>query len=185
MNGDCIHELYPMFEMKSFKEVTRPSNPAVNDDSLNGVVEVQGSRGSSFNVVSDPTPPQYMIDLMKANNARGATPPFGASTGDNPFWTYACPACDKSGNYRPGENRYPELYRSYDQEYFRVQIHELGAALTRIRNQYYPPEGPMLPYPAHLNDNGLYKNGHDDDGPAMEDCVGRSYYKMNGLTPHY
>jgi hypothetical protein len=34
-----------------------------------------------------------------------------------------------------------------------------------------------------LDNHGLYSDGHEDDGPAMEDCVGRNYYKMNGLTP--
>jgi hypothetical protein len=34
-----------------------------------------------------------------------------------------------------------------------------------------------------LDDHGLYKDGHGDDGPAMEDCIGRKYFNLNGLKP--
>ncbi len=67
--------------------------------------------------------------------------------------------------------------------YVRVQIHELGAALTLIRDAYYPVVPPMAPYPDRLDDHRLYRNRHDDDGPAMEDCVGRKYYNLTGLKP--
>jgi hypothetical protein len=180
--GDCISELYPMFKMKSFKKTAKPKSKD-NDDSYNGVVELEGAMGS-FNVVSDPTPPQYAIDMMKGMNSRGVTFKFEAQaiTGDTPFWTYACPSCDQQNTWRPGEIRYPELYKSDEMAYFRVQIHELGAALTDIRNKYYPAQPPMTDYKP-LDNHGLYSDGHEDDGPAMEDCVGRNYYKMNGLTP--
>jgi hypothetical protein len=66
--------------------------------------------------------------------------------------------------------------------FFRAQIHELGAALTLIRDKYYPPQPPLVAYKP-LKDNGLYKNGHSDDGPAMEDCIGRKYFNLSGLKP--
>ena len=181
---NCIKELYPMFEMTSYTAVSSPTAGS-NDDKFNGVVEIKGQNGSSFKVVSDPTPPRYAIDAMKSVNARGVTFNFGSPTGDNPFWTYNCPACDQSSGDtygRPAETRYPELYRTLS-TYGRVQIHELGAALTFIRDAYYPARPPLAPYPERLNDNGLYPNGHGDDGPAMEDCVGRKYFNLKGLTP--
>jgi hypothetical protein len=183
--GDCIHELYPMFEMTSFKTVNAPKDRRVNNDEFNGVVGIRGANGSTFDVVSDPTPPQYAVDLMKASNSRGLTANFGSPTGDTPFWTYACPVCDQSSGDtygRPGEARYPELYRNTGMTYFRTQIHELGAALSLIRDKYYPPPPPLVNY-ERLDDHGLYKDGHGDDGPAMEDCIGRKYFNLNGLKP--
>lgn len=184
--GDCIKELYPMFEMTGYTPVTQPTSQA-NNDAFNGTVNLKGKNGSSFPVVSDPTPPQYMIDLMKQVNARGATPSFRFATGDNPFWTYNCPACDRSSGDtygRPAEERYPELYRNLS-GFRRVQIHELGAALSLIRNEYYPVVPPQAPYPDRLNHNNLYKKPHNDDGPAMEDCVGRKYFNLTGLKPRW
>ena len=183
--GDCISELYPMFTMKSFRKTTRPKSQA-NDDSANGVVEIEGSSGT-FNVVSDPTPPPWAINIMRATDSRGLTPKFDPKSpnGESPFWTYACPSCDTKNVGRPGEDRYPDLYKN--DSYFRVQVHELGAALTNIRNKYYPA-GPPMPGDYEPRPDGglskLYPGGsHSDEGPAMEDCVGRKYYQMNGLTP--
>ena len=172
-----------MFEMTSYTAGSSPTAGS-NDDKFNGVVEIKGANGSSFKVVSDPTPPPYAIDLMKSVNSRGVTYGFGFPTGDNPFWTYNCPTCDRSSGDtygRPAEARYPELYRNLS-SYGRVQIHELGAALTLIRNAFYPARPPLAPYEP-LKDNGLYPDGHPDDGPAMEDCVGRKYFNLKGLTP--
>jgi YD repeat-containing protein len=182
--GDCIKELYPMFEMTGFKVVRSPTANA-NNDAFNGVVNLKTSDGRSFPVVSDPTPPQYMIDIMKQSNSRGATAKFGTPTGDNPFWTYNCPTCDRSDGDRygrPAEARYPELYRNLI-SYVRVQFHELGAALTLIRDKYFPVVPPQAPYPERLNHNNLYKTPHGDDGPAMEDCIGRKYFNLAGLQP--
>lgn len=92
----------------------------------------------------------------------------------HPFWTYSYPAGDP--NPRPGELRYPELFGQIP--FVRVQIHETGAALTHIRNLYHPgPWAPRLP-------DGDLDPDHGDDGPSLEDCVGRDYYKQMGLKPH-
>ncbi|HEU4710983.1 MAG TPA: discoidin domain-containing protein [Pyrinomonadaceae bacterium] len=181
--ADCINELYPMFKMVSYKPTRTPLDG--KDDSYNGIIWIKGQTGSSFPIISDPSPPEYMIKNMKSVNARGATSNFGNPTGDNPFWTYSCPSCDLSSgdNYgRPAEARYPELFRGMT-SHERVQIHELGTALTMIRNAYYPPPAVLVNGYPPLEDNGLYKDGHDDDGPAMEDCVGRKYYNITGLKP--
>ncbi len=182
--ADCVNTLYPMFTMTGYKATrTPPSNH--NDDSYNGVISIKGQSGSSFPVVSDPTPPEYMKDAMRAKNARGAVLGFGFPTGDNPFWTYSCPSCDRSSGDeygRPAETRYPELFRGMT-SHERVQIHELGAALTLIRNVYYAPPAVLVNGYEPLSDDGLYPHGHPDDGPAMEDCVGRNYYSRTGLTP--
>jgi hypothetical protein len=79
--------------------------------------------------------------------------------------------------------RYPELYLNISFAE-RVQIHELGVALSAIRNRDFAPPVPYLKFP-DLDDNDLYPHGHDDDGPALEDCVGRKYFSALGFKPRY
>lgn len=61
--------------------------------------------------------------------------------------------------------------------YVRTQIHELGASLSLLRNAYHPG-----PWANRLPDNNLDPT-HDDDGPSLEECVGRKYYEQMGLKP--
>jgi hypothetical protein len=93
---------------------------------------------------------------------------------DNLFWNYAYPKADPKP--RPGELVYPELFSQISMDYVRVQIHELAVSLSAIRDIYHP-----APW-ALLNDGGLDPK-HGDDGPALEDCVGSTYYQQMGLTP--
>jgi hypothetical protein len=154
----------------------KPTTPAgeggkADDDTHNGVITIRDAElGTSFNVVNDPTPPPEIKALLIQKKARGATDPL------HPFWTYAYPKADLTT--RPGEQRYPELFGQRSMDYVRVQIHETGASLSAIRNIYHP--GPWKP---RLDDGGLDPN-HDDDGPSLEDCVGRNYYQQMGLKPH-
>lgn len=167
----CIHELWPKFEMTSFKPTTAPNLKSKDHDQYNGVVGLRDVlSGTGFNVTNDPTPPQDVRNAISANHARGATDPL------HPFWNYAYPAGDLKA--RPAELRYPELFARPEMTYVRVQIHELGASLSAIRDMYYVAPGKEI-----LSDGGLYKGRHEDDGPALEDCVGRNYYKQMGLTP--
>jgi YD repeat-containing protein len=171
--ADCIKELYgPDFAMTSFKPTTDPSSGLFQtDDEYNGVIGIRDSSGQTFNVVNDPTPPDDVKADIHANQARGRT------DSDNPYWTWAYPAGDTKGNLRPGELRYPELFLAPGMVWGRVQVHELGAALTHIRNKYHPgPYAPRLP--------DKLDPDHRDDGPSMEDCVGRKYYAAKGLTSH-
>lgn len=172
---DCVEELYPIFKAKSFKQATAPTS---SNDSNNGTLVAQ-LEGKDFSVVSDVTPPPAMVQAMKDNGAVGATPTWSAPAPYNPFWTFTCLSCANYSNF-PGQKRYPELYKS--RPYLWNQIHELGAALTLIREKYDPIEGPELPR-GPLPHNGLYPGGHGDDGPAMEECVGRRYYNQTGLKP--
>ncbi len=61
-------------------------------------------------------------------------------------------------------------------DWVRTQIHETGAALSYIRDRYYP--GVWAP----PDGEGLDPD-HGDDGPAMENCVGKKIYAKLGLTP--
>jgi len=83
----------------------------------------------------------------------------------------------KGHKVRPAERRYPELFAAPGMDYVRVQLHEAGSALTTIQNRYHPAKRDRP------SDGGLYPEGHNDDGPAMEDCVGRKYYQSKGLQP--
>jgi hypothetical protein len=169
-----------MFKLKNFKAVTTPTRRGKDDD-FNGIAEIESSTGTRFNVWSDPTPPRSVIDFLKRYKARGLTDV------NNPWWTYNCPACDPSTTStsygRPAEVRYPELYLNISFAE-RVQIHELGVALSAIRNRDFAPPVPYLKFP-DLDDNDLYPHGHDDDGPALEDCVGRKYFSALGFKPRY
>jgi hypothetical protein len=60
-----------------------------------------------------------------------------------------------------------------------TNFHETGSAINTISSHYHP--GPY----ANPSDYGLYPGKHHDVGPAMEDCVGRKYYKAKGLKPTY
>jgi len=167
----CISELWSMFEMTSFTPVTAPASQKgeKDDDSYNGIIGLNDIEfGKSFSVVNDPTPPLAVRNDLINKRARGSTDRF------HPFWTYSYPAGDLSA--RPGELRYPELFGQL--LYVRVQIHETGAALSYIRDLYHPG-----PWAIRLNDGGLDPD-HTDDGPSLEDCVGREYYKQMGLTAH-
>ena len=168
----CIHALWPMFEMTSFKPTSSPPKKlGKNHDQYNGVIGLTDlAFGTTFNVTNDPTPSAVDKALLISRGARGLT------DSGNPFWTYSHPAADPTP--RPGELRYPELFGQISMDYIRVQIHETGAALSLIRNAYHPG-----PWALRLPDGGLDPT-HDDDGPSLEDCVGREYYKQLKLTPH-
>jgi len=166
----CVHELWEMFEMTSFTPTTAPNLKAKNHDQYNGVVGIRDVQsGTKFNVTNDPTPPKEVRDMMIQLQVRGATDIL------NPFWNYAYPAGDPT--LRPGEKRYPELFGLPMMNYVRVQIHELGGSLTALRNTYHPAM-----WPDRLPDDNL-DPAHKDDGPSLENCVGREYYKQMGLTP--
>lgn len=178
----CVDDLYPALNMLKFKLTEKPSS-AANDDSKNGSATIRGRNGQEFDIVNDPTPPPHLIKLMTLKEARGATPKFGSPDGGTPFWTYSCIPCGGKNFNPPGESRYPELYRT--DPLLRTQIHELGAALTEIRDKYYPWIAPEKASTKPLKDGGLYGGKHDDDGPAMEDCVGRHYFEASKLTPKW
>ncbi|HZN09313.1 MAG TPA: hypothetical protein VFB65_21135 [Pyrinomonadaceae bacterium] len=158
-------------EMTGFK----PTDPAgeggkTDDDRYNGVITIHDAQlGQTFNIVNDPTPPPAVKADLIARGARGSTNP------QNPFWTYAYPKAGPGS--RPGDRRYPELFKQITMDYVRVQVHETGAALSLIRNIYHPG-----PWASRLPDRELDPE-HKDDGPALEDCVGRNYYSQMGLTP--
>ena len=83
----------------------------------------------------------------------------------------------RSGS-RSNEARYPELYRILS-SYGWVQIHELGAALSIIRDAFYLPV---------LHDclilNVLVTMAFTRMVMVMmEDCVGRNNYNLKGLKP--
>jgi hypothetical protein len=166
----CIHKLWEMFEMTSFKPTTAPNLNSKDHDQYNGVVGIRDVwSGSTFNVVNDPTPPADVRDDIIYHKARGSTDPL------HPFWNYAYP--QGSLKTRPGEKRYPELFGLLTMDYIRVQIHELGASLSDIRNLYHPAM-----WRRRIDDNNLDPE-HDDDGPSLEECVGSEYYKQLGLRP--
>jgi len=160
-----------MFEMTNFTPTTGPGKGGTKpDDAYNGVISITDKIfGTAFDIVKDPTPPAAVRTMLIQNRSRGGT------DRDHPFWNYAYPAA--SFEARPGELRYPELFGDATMTYVRVQIHETAASLSAIRNLYHP--GPWAP---RLNDGGLDPD-HQDDGPSLEDCVGRQYYKQMGLTP--
>ena len=167
----CIHELWPNFEMTSFKPTAAPNLKSKDHDQYNGVIGLRDVKsGSKFSVTNDPTPYKEVRDMIIQEKSRGATDAL------HPFWNYAYPAGDPTA--RPGELRYPELFGDMTMTYVRVQIHETGASLSAIRDMYYASPGVQF-----LSDGGLYPSQHEDDGPALEDCVGRTYYKQLGLTP--
>jgi hypothetical protein len=166
----CIPKLWEMFEMTSFKATTVPDLKSKDHDQFNGVVGIRDVRsGSNFQVVNDPTPPKDVRDDIIDHHARGSTDAL------HPFWNYAYPAGDL--RIRAGEKRYPELFGQGDMTYVRVQIHELGASLSAIRDIYHPAM-----WARRLPDENLDPD-HRDDGPSLEECVGRYYYEQLGLTP--
>jgi hypothetical protein len=168
----CIKELWPWFEMTGYK----PTEPAgeggkPDDDTRNGVITIYDTDlGQTFNVVNDPTPPPNVKAILINEKAGGLTNTL------RPFWTFAYPKAITKP--RPADRRYPELFGQTSMEYIRVQIHEMGAALSAIRNLYHPG-----PWPPRLPDGHLDPQ-HEDDGPSLEDCVGRHYFQQMGLTPH-
>jgi hypothetical protein len=166
----CVTELWPWFDMTSIKFTDAPGKDTKNDK-YNGVTTLRDVEfDKTFQVTNDPTPPADVQADITNHDARGR------SDSANPFWNYAYP--QGSAATRPGERRYPELLGHPSMLYIRVQIHELGASLSAIRDIYHP----VIPGKPVLNDRGL-DPGHGDDGPALEDCVGRNYYTQMGLTP--
>ena len=158
---DCIPDLYSMFEFVSLT-ITTPN--------ADGAIRIKDKHtGREADIVSDSTPPPDILKSMSERKSRGRT------YGNNPWWTYAIAAINEP-ELRPGEKRYPDLYLAKGMDWFRTQIHEAGAALTAIRNRYYPGR-----YPARLPDDGLDPS-HPDDGPSLEDCVGKKVYAKLGLT---
>jgi hypothetical protein len=156
--------------MTSIKFTDAPGKDTKNDK-YNGVTTLRDVEfDKTFQVTNDPTPPADVQADITNHDARGR------SDSANPFWNYAYP--QGSAATRPGERRYPELLGHPSMLYIRVQIHELGASLSAIRDIYHP----VIPGKPVLNDRGL-DPGHGDDGPALEDCVGRNYYAQMGLTP--
>jgi hypothetical protein len=168
----CIKELWPWFEMTGFKPTTPVGEGGkADDDTHNGVITIRDTDlGQTFNVVNDPTPPPEIKALLLKEKAGGVTSSL------NPFWNYTYPKAIV--NPRPADRRYPELFGQASMDYIRVQIHETGASLSAIRDIYHP--GPWKP---RLDDGNLDPN-HPDDGPALEDCVGRTYFQQLGLKPH-
>ena len=161
--SDCISGLYNMFSMVSFK----PTQAGVD-----GVIRIRDVHtGTEANIVSDSTPPADVSFDIVEHGARGRTDSW------NPWWTYAIGSINAPA-LKPGEIRYPTLYLAPGMDWVRTQIHETGAALTILRNKYHP--GPAA---TKLPDGGLDPD-HEDDGPAMEDCVGRKVYERLGLKPN-
>jgi len=169
----CIKELWSWFEMISFKPTeTGGDGGKADDDRHNGIITLRDTDlGQTFNVVNDPTPPPEIKALLIQKQAGGVTDTL------HPFWNYAYPKA--IAKPRPADRRYPELFGQMSMDYIRVQIHETGAALSAIRDIYHP-----APWARRLKDGGLDPE-HDDDGPSLEDCVGRIYFQQMGLTPHY
>ena len=160
----CISELYPVFALSSFRPTATPDSSG--SDRANGVVRIRDlTTGGEASIVNDPSPPGDVRADIIAHNARGRT------DSNNPWWTYAISAA-YAPELRPGEVRYPELYLDPDMRFVRTQIHETGAALTFIRNKYHPGLPPI---------RNTLDPGHGDDGPALEDCIGRRYYARMGL----
>lgn len=157
---ECIPELYPMFRFVSLV-ITTPTS--------DGVIRIRDAHnGTEANLINDSTPPKDVVADIKDNGGRGRNDSV------NPWWTYSI-ASSNSPELRPGEKRYPDLYLAPKMDWFRTQIHETGAVLTYLRNRYYRTA--YLPFPSDLH------REHDDDGPAMEDCVGEKVYAKLGLKP--
>jgi hypothetical protein len=181
--GDCVHELWPFYEMVDFKPTTSPGNRggSRHDDSANGTLTIRDVQtGAVATVTNDPTPPPELLkDIEKVQKENPGVDIGGATDHTNPWWTYTVPEGGSDLQIRPGEKRYPELYLASGLDYVRIQLHETGSAINTISSHYHP--GPYI----NPSDNGLYPNGHRDVGPAMEDCVGRNYYKQKGLKATY
>ena len=176
--GDCVHELWPEYEMVDYKPTTRPNGRGgrADDDNSNGTLTIRDiTSGTAATIVNDPTPPPEIIQVIKDNTYDGV----GATDSKNPWWNYTVPEASALHEMRNAEKRYPELFLARGMDYVRIQLHEAGASLGFIRSAYHP--GPW----SRPQDNGLYPKGHRDDGPAMEDCVGRKYYESKGLTPNW
>lgn len=173
--GDCVHDLYFEFEMVDFKPTTKPNSQGghADDDHYNGTLTIKHIRsGTIATIINDPTPPPaVMAELKEKGKDR-----VGATNQDSPWWNYTTPEGRQGHALRPAEVRYPELFLANGMDYVRIQLHESGAALGFIRNKYSLTGLPPF-------DGGLYRDGHDDEGPAMEDCVGRKYYEVMGLKP--
>jgi hypothetical protein len=161
--SECIPELYSQYSFVSFQPTQADAD---------GIVRIRDVQsGAEANIVSDSSPPPEVVKLLVANDARG----MGDSR--NPWWTYAVSPMS-APSLRPGEMRYPSLYLTTPgMDWVRTQIHETGAALTHIRDRYYP--GPWA-----VPDREGLDPRHPDDGPAMENCVGKKIYQRLGLKPN-
>jgi hypothetical protein len=180
--GECVHELWQSYEMVDFKPTTRPGSRGGNadDDKYNGSLTIRDVQtGTQATIVNDPTPPPFFVTRVEQiNKANPEADIVGGSSSMNPWWTFSMPEGRKGHKVRPAESRYPELFGAPGMDYVRIQLHETGAQLSTIRDRYHAG-----PWARPLPDGGLYPDGHPDDGPAMEDCVGKKYYENKGLTP--
>lgn len=174
--GECVHELYRQYEMTDFKATTKPNGRGGNadDDHYNGTLTIRDvNTGAVGTIVNDPTPPQAFLNQMKDETDDGV----GGVSPEDPWWSFTVSEGRRGHEMRPSEKRYPELYLANGMDYVRIQLHESGAALGHIQQRFYP----LTRLPPH--DGDLHPKGHRDDGPAMEDCVGRKYYQAKGLKP--
>jgi hypothetical protein len=169
--------------MVDYKPTTRPHGRGghPDDDKANGTLTIRDIKtGAVATVVNDPTPPPAVLqDYKNQEKKYPGSDIVGSIDHSNPWWTYTVPEGRVGHNVRPGEKRYPELFLASGLDYVRIQLHESGTAIGNLRRRYHP--GPW----ANPSDRGLYPGGHDDIGPAMEDCVGRKYYGEKGLKPVY
>lgn len=174
--GECISELVPQYTLVSFSPTTDPgSNP---DDSHNGMITIKDvETGNVQGIHNDITPPADVRASMLSDGKH----PRGRSYLNNPWWTYALPPRDYTdGNtLRAGERRYPDLYLAPGMRIVRVQIHEFGAILwgAILFRDHMGPWAPTHP------DTNKLTPGHEDSGPAFEDCIGRRVYAALGLKP--
>jgi len=177
--GECVHEIWGHYEMLDFTPTTRPGGAGghANDDTFNGTLKIRDVQsGTTATIVNDPTPPPGFVKMVQGINRRNKNADIvGGSSSANPWWTYSMPEGGRGHKPRPAETRYPELFGAPGMDFVRIQLHEAGSALTTIQNGYHP--GPR----ERPSDGGLYSPQHPDDGPAMEDCVGRKYYESKGL----
>ena len=172
--AECISIIFPHFKLKSFSPTTKPPNTGTgtgSDDPYNGRTLVADvATGQEIGIWSDPTPPAFELQVMHTMDSNGLTEKA------NPWYGYTLPDVDKTPAIRPGERRYPQLWVG-GLRFVRTQIHELGASLTLITAKDYPTARE-----AHLMPNNLDPQ-HPDNGPLLEDCVGKKIYTKYGLTP--
>lgn len=170
--AECISVLFPHYSLVSFTPTKKPrgSGTGTNrDDQYNGNTTVRDvGSGQEIGIWNDPTPPADVLKDLRARNANGHTPP------DSPWWNYTVPNVDSIEERKPGEMRYPQLWKG-QLRFVRVQIHELGGSLSLLTYKYYPQDWRLLP--------NTLDPGHNDNGPPLEDCVGSKIYKQLGYYP--
>ena len=188
----CIPQLYPHYELVNFTPTKKPvgaNGKSEVDDKFNGVTKLRDkTNGIEFDIVNDPTPPDTRpFSYLQASLQKG-----GITDLENPWWNYTSPVRDEVNFLQPGEIRYKKLWVDGGFRFVRTQIHELGAALGTGPITRTLPNGERLTlggieWTYHGGDYTVPPNDldptHPDNGPALEDCVGREVYKMTGDTP--